>query len=153
MTDSIFNAEQFLDQVVEGAMDTRVVPCPEGDWQMEVKSYSARTWKSKDGTKAGVALDLIWNVTDYTALTTAGVDELSCKQGIMLDITPEGKLDTGKGKNIRLGRLREALGLNEKDQPFSFALLTGRVAVGTVTHRTNDEGEVFAEVKSVAKFG
>ena len=56
----------------------------------------------------------------------------------------------GKGQNVGLGRLREAVGLNSPGQPFAFSMLTGRVAKVVVKHRIHED-KIFAEVKAVAK--
>ena len=81
-----------------------------------------------------------------------GRDKVTVRQGIMLDITDSGGLDMGKGRNIGLGRLREAIGLNTPGQPFSFSMVAGRVAKVNVSHRIDGEN-IYAEVKGVAKLG
>jgi hypothetical protein len=68
----------------------------------------------------------------------------------MLDLTEEGMLATGKGRNVLLGRLREATGLNQSGEPFAFPMLTGRPAKVQVAHRLY-EGQIYAEVKGTAK--
>ena len=55
----------------------------------------------------------------------------------------------GKGKNVALGRLREALGQNTPGKPWSFGMLVGQVAKVAVKHRITDAGDTFAEVKRV----
>ena len=67
----------------------------------------------------------------------------------MLDLTPSGSLDTSKGKNIGLGRLREAVGQNKPGQAFSFQNLPGLMAKITIKHRLVDD-DTFAEVKGTA---
>jgi hypothetical protein len=79
-----------------------------------------------------------------------GREKVTCKQGIMLDLNEGGQLDMGKGKNVSLGKLREAIGLNSPGQPFSFSMIQGRMALGFVQHRV-DGDQVFAEIKRVQK--
>jgi hypothetical protein len=67
----------------------------------------------------------------------------------MLDLTPGGGLDLGKGKNVGLGRLREAVRLNDSSKPFSFAQLPGQAARVTVSHRIDGE-DTYSEIKKVA---
>jgi hypothetical protein len=55
-----------------------------------------------------------------------------------------------KGKNIGLGRLREAVNMNDENTPFSFAMLPGQAATISVSHRVNGE-ETYSEVKGVAR--
>ena len=82
-----------------------------------------------------------------------GRDKILVKQGIMLDLDATGqRLDVSKGKNINLGRLREALDMNDASQPFSFNMLPGNAARARVTHRMDQNGEdVYADIKMVTK--
>jgi hypothetical protein len=59
----------------------------------------------------------------------------------------------GKGKNVSLGRLREATGLNEKGRPFGFRMLVGQMARVRVKHRPDNKNPeiVYAEVDAVTK--
>jgi hypothetical protein len=69
----------------------------------------------------------------------------------MLDLNESGTgMDTGKGKNVTLGRLREALGLNQPGTPFSFRQLIGRAAKISVTQRV-DGDQIYNDVKGVVK--
>ena len=148
---SAFDPDQFLAQTVEQANDTKVVPCPAGEFMGYVKDFKARQWTSKkDPSNSGVALDITWSVDDQGVKQLLDREEVTVKQGIMLDMTEQGGLDMGKGKNVGLGRLREALGLNVPGQAFSFPMLSGRVAKLTVAQRVDGE-DIYAEVKMVAK--
>lgn len=149
----MFAIENFLDQTVTGQLDTKVVPIPVNEYRAALKEVKARTWKSKDDpTNTGVALDLFWVIDDPELAETLGRKELLVKQGIMLDVDDNGRLLVEKGKNIGLGRLREALNMNDPKKPFSFNQLPGNVAKVLVTHRIVGE-DIFAEVKSVARVG
>ena len=68
----------------------------------------------------------------------------------MLDLTDSGSMDMGKGRNVGLGRLREALNLNQPGQVFSFSMIPGRLAKVAVSHRIDGEN-IYAEVKSLAR--
>ena len=147
----MFSPEQFLGMQVNESNDTKVVPVPPGEYMAVVKEVKARPWQSKaDPSKAGIALDVQWSLDDAGVKALLGRDEVSIKQGVMLDMSEAGGLDMGKGKNISLGRLREATGLNTPGQPFSFTMLTGRMAKVKVEHRVDGEN-IYAEVKQVAK--
>jgi len=144
-----FDAQSFLDAAVSGVNDTKLIPVPVGEYQAFIDSVEPRPWQSKDGSKSGIALDVFWSIEDQDVKSFLGRDSVKVKQGIMLDLTPEGKLDMSKGKNIGLGRLREAVGKNDHGS-FSFNMLPGLAAKVSVTHRVNDD-DVFAEIKGVAK--
>ena len=147
----MFNPDQFLDMQIEGQNDTKVVPVPAGEYTAMIEEVKVRQWQGKaDPSKSGLTLDIQWSIDDPSVKELLGRDKVTVKQGIMLDLTDAGGLDMGKGRNIGLGRLREALDLNQPGRPFSFTMLTGRVARVSVSHRIADDN-IFAEVKQVAR--
>lgn len=148
---SSFDPTSFLSSTVTGANDTVIVPVPRGQYMGIIEKVTARQWNSKDGTKSGIAIDVQWIVEDAQVKAELARDTVTVKQGIMLDTTPEGQLDVSKGKNIGLGRLRDAVGRNDPNVPFSFDQLPGSTARILVDHRPTDDGSVFAEVKAVSK--
>jgi hypothetical protein len=147
-----FDANSFLESSVSGSNDTLLIPVPVGEYMAVISKISPRQWQSKNGATTGVALDVFWSIEDSQVKSELGRDEVICKQGIMLDTNSQGELDMSKGKNIGLGRLREAVGKNNTGELFSFSMLPGMSARVSVKHRDGqNEGEVFAEVKGVAK--
>jgi hypothetical protein len=147
----MFNPYQFLETTVNESNDTVVVPVPQGEYTAVLTEVKCRSWQKKDDPSvAGLALDIQWDIDSPEVKALLGRDKVTCKQGVMLDLTESGGLDMGKGKNVGLGRLREACNLNVAGVPFSFTQLTGRVAKVKVEHRINGE-QIFAEVKQVAK--
>lgn len=145
-----FDPQSFLSSSITSANDTKAIPVPVGDYHGVIEKIQPRQWQSKDGTQTGIALDVFWLVEDANVKSYLGRDTVTVKQGIMLDTTPQGGLDTSKGKNIGLGRLREAVGKNQEGVPFSFEMLPGLSARISVTHRINGE-DTYAEVKSVSR--
>ena len=145
-----FDAQAFLEASVNESNDTKIIPVPQGEYQAFIETVEANTWQSKDGTKSGLKLDLQWVIEDQDVKTFLGRDVVKVKQSIMLD-TDGQRLDMSKGKNVGLGRLREAVGLNIPGEPFSFNMLPGRFAKAAVSHRIGNDGEAYAEIKSVAK--
>lgn len=147
----MFSPDQFLDMPIEGSNDTKVVPVPIGEYTAIADDVKVRQWQAKDDpSKSGLALDITWIIDDAGLRDLLGREKVTCKQGIMLDLTESGGIDMGKGRNIGLGRLREALGLNDPGQPFAFSMIPGRMAKVSIKHRVHEE-DVFAEVKGVAK--
>lgn len=151
----MFDADSFLNSVVTGANATKVVPCPIGEFPGVIDKIAARQWQSKDGTKTGVALDVTWSVEDDAAKAETGRDNLSVRQGLMLDLTPDGAIDMSEGKNVALGRLRAAVGLNDPSVEFAFNHLPGRMGKIKVSHRQDDRDpeNVFAQVDAVTSLG
>lgn len=151
----MFDPNEFLQQTVEGVHDTKLIN-PEDNmagegYQILATKVECRTWQKKDDPSvSGLALDILWEILDEGVKTHCNRDKVLVKQGIMLDLTDSGQLDMSKGKNISLGRLREALDMNVAGQPFSFSMIEGRMAKGFVQHRVVGE-DVYAEVKRVGK--
>ena len=151
---SIFDPSSFLDMSVDTANSTVSIPVPAGEFVAFVDKVEARPWTSKaDPSKSGIALDILWNIDDAGVKQMLDREKVTVKQGIMLDLTETGGLDMGKGKNVGLGRLREATGLNEQGRPFAFRMLEGKAAKVIVEHRSDPKNTevIYAEVKAVAK--
>lgn len=147
----MFSPEQFLDMQVTESNDTKIIPVPVGEYTAVAEEVKCRQWQSKkDPSMSGLTLDIKWSIDDSAVKELLGRDKVTVNQGIMLDLTDSGGLDMGKGRNVGLGRLREALGLNAPGQPFSFMMVSGRVAKVSVSHRIDGEN-IYAEVKGVAK--
>lgn len=147
-----FDPATFLDQTVTDANSTTFEAVPEGEYTAMIDGDpEVRPWVGRqDPSKSGLTLDLNWLIDDAAVKAKLGRERVTVRQGIMLDLTEHGGLDTGKGRNITLGRLRDAVGLNEPGRPFNFRMLTGKVAKVSVKHRVND-GQIYAEVKGVAR--
>lgn len=148
----MFNPDTFLQATSTEANDTKKIPCPAGEYIAIAEKVEARQWQSKDGLKSGIALDITWAIDDPAVKEVVGRDNVQVRQGLMLDMLESGGLDMGKGKNIALGRVREATGLNVPGQPFAPSMIQGRAAKVTVSHRVDGE-DIYDEIKKVAALG
>jgi hypothetical protein len=150
---SQFDPNTFLNAEFTEANDTVVIPCPTGEYPAIAEKVEVQTWQKKDGSASGLKLNVLWDIQDDNVRALTGRDKVMVPQQIMLDLNESGTgLDMGKGKNVALGRLREALDLNKPGEPFAFGMITGRMATTIVTHRTGDNPEdIFPEIKKVAK--
>lgn len=150
----MFDPNQFLEQQYDQANDTKSIPIPAGEFIAVAEEAKITTWQAKDDpSKSGLKLQVSWAIDDEGVKATVGRDKVTVRQEIMLDLTDDGKgLDFGRGKNVRLGKLREALGLNTAGQPFSFTQIPGRAARVTIGHTPAKEpGEVYSNVTAVAR--
>jgi hypothetical protein len=149
----MFDPQSFLDAQITDSLDTKVIPCPQGEFVGVIDKITPEQWKSGDGTKSGYKLSIDWLIEDQGVKDFLKRDTVKVKQQIFLDISDDGKLETGAQKNIGLGRLREAVGMNNAGQAFSFGMLPGSMAKVNVTHRPDpkDAENVFAEINKVAK--
>ena len=150
-----FDPAKFLSATIVGANSTESIPVPVGEYPAVLDTIKADTWKSKDGTKSGHKLELHWNIPDAALREHVKRDQVVVRQSIMLDLVLDGSgnpvIDTAEGKNIGIGRLRDALGRNNAGEEFNLNSLIGQYAKVSVTHRTNDAGSIFPEVTAVAR--
>jgi hypothetical protein len=151
----MLNVEQFLNTQVTDANATKVVPVPEGEYTAiigPITKDSLRSYKIKNGPRAGqegYSLDLEWEIFDENVKNLLKRDTVKVRQSIMLDIE-NGTLALGEGRNISLGRVREAVNQNRAGQPWSFGMLSGQTAKIKVVHRV-DGDEIYAEVRGVSR--
>lgn len=144
-------AENLLNQNME-VMDTRRTPLPQGETVAQIMEMKFNGGVSNKTGKPWNRLDLKLEITDqeyvsqYPGGTEAG--KLTTNLGLMIDME-NGQVQTGPNKNIRLGRLRDAAGVNGK--PLS--ALQGqfiRITIGHKPHPT-EEGVVLDEVTGYTK--
>lgn len=146
---SNFDPTAFLAQTVTEANDTSVIPAPEGEFLAVADKVDVKQWSKKDGSASGLKLSVLWDIQDEAVKAHCGRETVKVGQDIMLDLTETGGLDLARGRNVNLGRLREALNLNTPGQPFSFSMVQGRMAKVNIKHRV-DGADIYAEVKAVA---
>jgi len=153
----MFNPSTFLNVQVSEANSTELILVPEGEYTAvsgPVSEDSFREYDIKKGQRAGskgYAIDLVWNINDEGgALATYLGRTPTARQSVMLDIRADGTLEFGKGRNVSLGRLREAVGQNQTGRNWSFGLLGGQVAKIKVKHRI-DGDRTYVEVSEVNK--
>lgn len=141
---SAFDPDLFMNTTTTDANDTTFVPVPAGVYPASIDSVTPRTAGDKP------VLEVKWIIDSNEAREATGMEKPSVRQTIWLDVTAQGGLDMGKGKNVGLGKLREALGQNKPGQAWAPGMLVGQVAQVQVGHRSGKEpGEVFADVKQV----
>lgn len=145
-----FDPASFLDVSISDPNSTQLVPVPTGEYLGITGEPVPRNWTSKDGTKSGIAIDVPIEIDDAGVKALLEREKVTVRYGIMLDLNESGGIDTGKGKNVNLGRLREALGLNVAGQPFSFRMIPGRPVKVKIKQRVEGEN-IYSDVEAVAK--
>lgn len=151
----MFDPENFMNSVtVDSPLSTITVPIPEGDYRAMVKEVKLEPpgVNKKTGEETSPILRVTWKLLDQDALAAEMErEELLIRQDIWIDRDDNGNFALGKGRNVGLGRLREALGVN--NQPGNpFKNLDGGVALIKVAHRTDPDNseQKYAEVRRVA---
>jgi len=158
---SIFDPQALLNASIDAPMTKRNLLPAGQDYIGEIGEPKMRRWTKKDDPSVtGVACDLTIEVKPEE-LTPAQKEQLGSFDGklifrdsIMIDLTPEGAIDTAAGKNGKLRQYREALDMNKQGDSFSFLMLQGRRIRFKMKHNTNPDfnnGEATEQVGAVAK--
>jgi hypothetical protein len=149
----MFDANQFMQSSSSEAFDTKFQTIDAGEYTGTVAEVTPKQFESKKepGTYFTV-LEIKWNLQLTAAdIEKLGRDSASVRQTIFLDLNEQGNMAIGKGKNIALGRLRDALGQNVPGQSWGPGNLIGAAGVVTVKHNMRT-GEPFPEVDHVTPF-
>jgi len=142
----MFDENSFMSTETSGEMSTEFTPVPEGEYQGLAKKVGVRSGESDKGTWA--VLDVTWGFEDASVVEATGMDSPSARQSVFLDLTEDGGLALGKGKNIQLGKLREAIGQNNPGA-WAPSMIEGSVAICKVEHRLYND-QLYADVKHVS---
>lgn len=134
----------FANLVTTEAMETVVPQVPAGPRPGYIKEFKLRQQKE------WWLMDVTWVVTDQESIDATQNPEPKVRQSIFVDFTPDGALDNGKGKNIQLGKLREAVNQNQKGKPWSPGMLVGATGMLDVAHEMY-KGNLQAKVAGVTR--
>lgn len=149
---SAFDPSTFLDSSIDEP-SIRRPPLPMGTeiigiiGEPKVRSGQQKADPSKTWTTVDLPIEIdLTSRPDIKAIV--GVDKVVITDGVMLDISPAGTIDNSPGKNGKMRRYREATGLNQPGQSFSFRMLQGRPVKVKIKHRMW-EGEAFDDIDAV----
>lgn len=163
---SPFDADQFMSTAVDAQLDTKRPIVPAGDYRAMFGEFDSETGfrsfvSEKEGKNFGREFTMFTpnfvlqddpRLADF--LQQTGMDRaIVYHKGIFLDLNDNGNLDTGKGKNTDIGKIREAVGQNQPG-PWTFANLVGAGPVMVhVIHDPdpNDSDKKYARVNRVVK--
>ena len=157
MSDSAFDLDSFMSASVNEPSVKRP-PIPKGTvLQSVIEKAVPRQWTKKDDpSKSGVAVDIFHKVDlsgnpDLVQLL-GGLTSLQMKHGVMLDLTPDGKISNIAGANRGMRAYREALDLNKPGDTFNWNMVTGRFVKVKIGQRIDQQtNEVFDEIADVAR--
>jgi hypothetical protein len=145
-----FNPETFLNTVEVGANSTSFEPIPDGEYLAHIP-FDDSSLKPRVTNKGQLVLDITWELLDEALKAKLDRTKVTVRQSLFIDQTPQGTIDRSKGKNVQLGRLREALGQNDPLKPWQPSDLRGAgPAKIKVSSRLGDDGTVYNDVKAVA---
>ena len=153
----MFDPQALINTTFEGGFSTVRVPIPENEYQAVIaEEPKAAVWNFKTGEPGGLKLQIQWEILDEELARKMERKKVVLRDEIMLDVTETGMLDKGKGKNVQLGRLLEALGLNKPGVAWTFQQMVGRPVLIAIKHdvqqRDGEEPVTYERVKAYAKF-
>jgi hypothetical protein len=164
---SPFDADAFLSQTQEGALETVVPVAPTGDYRAVIdeiiggESGNFRTVvggekaKPENQGKEFTIFTPVFVLQDDPRLAEVSqfYDGKPVKvrhKGIFLDLTDSGGLDFSKGKNVDLGRLQEAVG--QLNMPgWTFKHLEGAGPLMVKVDHESDKGDDTKKYARVVK--
>lgn len=145
-----FDPDAFMTESYEAATDTRYVPVPEGEYPAVIEKVDLK--QSTKDNKTFYPFEVTWNIQDQGVQQLLGQEKVLVRQTIFLDFNEQGNaLDFGTGKNVALGKLREALGMNDPSQRFSLKSLEGQAAKVFIkqTPKKDDPETIYSNVSKV----
>lgn len=148
----MFDTDSFLNTTTEAALDTVVKQIEPGEYPAVIEKLDTATYDIKKGERAGQKgqrLIVTWHIQDPAVEADLG-RKPTIMQNIFLDLTEDGNgLDMSEGRNVGLGKLRDAVGQNQPGKKWSPSMLIGSMATVLISTRMVDDNE-YAEVKRVA---
>ena len=146
---SLFDPSSLLNSDL-GENSTRREPLPVGEPIAQITKIDIKSGESAKGKWS--RLDVTLNISDSEYMATyvdGSQTEAVTNLGVMLDMTEHGGIATGANRNVRLGRLREAAGVNGK--PLS--ALVGQFIRVSIVHKPayNDPSQIADEINGFSK--
>ena len=146
---STFDPNIFEQQQVESRFNTEWTPVPPGEYIAFIQDMDYRTFQNDDGSEA-VYMTVIFRIDDEELAQKLGVEEPRVRASFRLDLAEDGvTLLSGPNKNVRLGKLRDALGQNEPG--WSPAMLKGAGPIKIAVENTERDGVVYSNVTAFTK--
>lgn len=149
-----FNVAEFMNESIDGVLDTKIEPIPEGEHMAQVatgeKDIDLSSGVSPKNNKPWLRLDVMLNFTDPNLAAQLKREQVKGRYSIMLDLNEQGRLDLRPQRNVHLGKLRDAVGQN-RPGAWNFNMLKGQPLKVKVKHKTLDSGDTISEVVSVTR--
>jgi len=152
---STFDPAAFENQIIDQGNETVMTPVPEGEYRGFIKSVRVKAVTTQARGDVPV-LEVIYQIDDETGELAKEMnrDEVTVRQDVWLDVTENGALAFGPNQNVGLGKLREAVSMNDPSRSFTFKQLEGAGPVlVTVTQNPskNDASIIYNNVPRVIR--
>lgn len=146
-----FDANSFLDTQISSPTSTERILIEPGLYEAFVVDLKSATGFSEKNNAQWARLDVVFELQDEHQRERTGRARLLLTYGIMLELDPEtDDLAVGRGKNVKLGKFRKAMGKN--DGAFSPRELMGLFGKVEVKHEIylNEPQEKISAVSAIA---
>ncbi len=146
----MFDVQGFMQTVVDSASSTKYINPPDLDDAIgQIKKVDGREIVTATNPKQ-VVVDITFDmIDDRVKEHTHRENGNNARYSVFIDTTPGGGLDMGEGKNVKLGKLREAVGQNTPGEPWAFSMLIDKTCRCKLVNRTAEDGQEYCDVKAV----
>lgn len=140
-----FDANTFLDSAINGPTSTERILIEPADYSAFVADVKAAQGFSEKNNAPWARLDVVFEIEDEHQKERTGRNRLVLTYGIMLELDENGDIAEGRGKNVKLGKFRKALGKNDGDfVPRELLHLFAKVKVGHEIYNNEPQEKITA---------
>jgi hypothetical protein len=155
-----FDADQFMNQTIDEPMATQLQSVPAGEYTAMIGDFDSSAFKTVTVTNKTTGLsqgrqvlEVPFLIQDDALKAKLGREQVTHRETYWLDIRPDGLLDTGPDKNVRLGQLRSVLGQNSAG-PWAPSMLRNmgplRIKIATTSDK-QDPDKKYTNISKYAK--
>jgi hypothetical protein len=146
----MFDPEEFMAAEQEGELSTERLVIEPGVYPALISKVEIKNGEKND--REWASLNVQWEIDDEGVKEALKRDTVRVTQQFFLDLDEDtGKLDKSAGRNVDLGRLLKAVGLNGKAwSPNSLIGQRALVHIKNTPIKDSPDGDVRSEVKGVA---
>ena len=94
-----FDPTTFLNTTIEESNDTKITPCPAGEYLAVASKVDAKPWASKDSSSSGVRLEVTWEIEAVKDAASI----MGAIQGIPLSAKKPSNLQTAVSTALSVG--------------------------------------------------
>jgi len=159
MSDSTFDPDSFMSQHVDAPMSTQLQGVPEGEYTAMIGDFDSTAFRQVTVTNKQTGLsqdrpvfEVPFIIQDDALKAKLGREQITHRETFWLDISADGKIDTGPDKNVRLGQLRQALGQNVPGTSWSPTMLRNMGPVRIVIKTTSDKRDPDKKYTNITKY-
>jgi hypothetical protein len=154
-----FDPDSFMNTHVDAPMATALQSVPEGEYTAMIGDFDSTAFRQVAVTNKTTGLsqdrpvlDVPFVIQDDALKAKLQREQVTHRETFWLDLTADGRLDTGPDRNVRLGQLRAALGQNVAGMPWSPSMLRNMGPVRIVIKQTVDKQDPDKKYTNITKY-